>query len=334
MWTVPYHDTDSSMIRILSVSNPSLQSVSVPFPITIRWMSSQLLQPANNALYQPQTVTFLWSKARAMTEIVDGYHLQVTEDTTLGQYFVTDSTLTDTMRVVSGLQYKTKYYWRVAAQSGPVWGDFSPWNSFTTILQPVNAPTQLTATALAPKRIKLQWIDNSTNESGFFIERKDGDSASTADFVLLDSVATDVSSYTDTTVADAVSKYTYRVMGYSQDTVSAYTMFATVTTLTVIDDGKTDQPKEYVLHQNYPNPFNPETVIRFGLPRESTVALRVYASNGELIRELVNNQLGSGYYEIKFDASKYASGIYFYELDVRNGNEVLFRELRKMLYVK
>lgn len=334
VWTVPYFETDSALIRIVSVSNPSLQSVSVPFPISIRWMSSQLIQPSNNSMYQPRTVTFLWSKAKAITEVIDGYHLQVTSDTAAMPYFTNDSTLTDTMRVVSGLEFKTKYYWRVAAQSGPVWGDFSSWNSFTTILQPVNSPTQLTATALAPKRVKLYWIDNSTNESGFWIERKDGDSASTADFVFLDSVATDVSTFTDTTIADAVSKYTYRIKAYSQDTVSAYSLFATVTTLTAIDDGTTDKPKEYVLHQNYPNPFNPETVIRFGIPKESTVALRIYASNGELIRELVNNQLGSGYYEIKFDASKYASGIYFYELDIRNGNEVLFRELRKMLYVK
>lgn len=75
---------------------------------------------------------------------------------------------------------------------------------------------------------------------------------------------------------------------------------------------------KFSLLQNYPNPFNPETLIRFSLPAggnfESKVNLAVYDINGKLIDILVDKTLPKGEYEVKFDGSKYSSGIYFYRL--------------------
>jgi hypothetical protein len=75
-----------------------------------------------------------------------------------------------------------------------------------------------------------------------------------------------------------------------------------------------ERPDEFVLMQNYPNPFNPTTNIRFGILENSDIQLIIYNSLGELVQELLNQNMNSGYYEITWDASKLPSGIYFYRL--------------------
>jgi flagellar hook assembly protein FlgD len=66
--------------------------------------------------------------------------------------------------------------------------------------------------------------------------------------------------------------------------------------------------------QNYPNPFNPETVINFAVPAESMVKISVYNSLGEIVSTLVNQQMTAGNHQVKFDASKLSSGLYFYKM--------------------
>ena len=70
-------------------------------------------------------------------------------------------------------------------------------------------------------------------------------------------------------------------------------------------------PKEYSLPQNFPNPFNPSTVITFTLPTESYVDLAVYNLLGRRVKTLVAKELSAGDYTINWDASDFASGIYF-----------------------
>jgi len=77
--------------------------------------------------------------------------------------------------------------------------------------------------------------------------------------------------------------------------------------------------KEFMLYQNYPNPFNPETKIRFSLPgpsikRAQAVKLVIFDILGRELKTLVNEQLQPGTYEIDFDATYLASGVYFYRL--------------------
>jgi hypothetical protein len=91
-------------------------------------------------------------------------------------------------------------------------------------------------------------------------------------------------------------------------------------------------PIRFNLYQNYPNPFNPVTKIKFDLPRvngESSLRLEVYSVNGELVAELLNTQYAPGRWELDFDASKLASGIYFYKISSSH-----FNEARKMILIK
>jgi hypothetical protein len=68
---------------------------------------------------------------------------------------------------------------------------------------------------------------------------------------------------------------------------------------------------------NYPNPFNPSTVIRYQLSVKSFTSLKIYDILGREMKTLVNENMEAGKYEIQFNASNLASGIYFYRLTVQ-----------------
>ncbi len=95
-------------------------------------------------------------------------------------------------------------------------------------------------------------------------------------------------------------------------------------------------PKVYALYDNYPNPFNPSTVIPFDIPRQSIVSIGIYNILGqEVARLLEGNVYEAGSYSLNFDASRYASGIYFYRIRataVHGGAS--FMNVKKMVLVR
>jgi hypothetical protein len=88
-------------------------------------------------------------------------------------------------------------------------------------------------------------------------------------------------------------------------------------------------PTEYTLYQNYPNPFNPVTTIKYDLPATSDVSLIIYDILGRKIKELVNTKQQAGKYEVQFDASNIASGVYIYQLVAEK-----YMQSRKMILLK
>jgi hypothetical protein len=92
-------------------------------------------------------------------------------------------------------------------------------------------------------------------------------------------------------------------------------------------------PDRFALYQNYPNPFNPVTVIRFDIPPLKGVRgmtmLTIYDILSRQVAVLINETLRPGRYEIKWDASTFASGIYFYRLTA-----VDFVATKKMMVIK
>ena len=91
----------------------------------------------------------------------------------------------------------------------------------------------------------------------------------------------------------------------------------------------THLPSKFSLSQNYPNPFNPNTTIRYQLPQNSFVTVKVFDVLGKEVEILVNEEKDAGNYEVNFDASKLASGIYLYKMQTEN-----FTEIRKLLLLK
>jgi hypothetical protein len=73
-------------------------------------------------------------------------------------------------------------------------------------------------------------------------------------------------------------------------------------------------PKKFFLSQNYPNPFNPITRIEYGLPKDCRVKLTVYNLLGRKVATLIDDNQTAGYKYVRWDASQYSSGIYFYKL--------------------
>jgi len=88
-------------------------------------------------------------------------------------------------------------------------------------------------------------------------------------------------------------------------------------------------PTAFTLDQNYPNPFNPSTTIKYQISKNGLTTLKVYNLIGQEVATLVNGVVTAGSYEVKFDASRLSSGVYFYTL--RSGN---FVETRKMTLMK
>jgi len=88
-------------------------------------------------------------------------------------------------------------------------------------------------------------------------------------------------------------------------------------------------PNYYFLNQNYPNPFNPTTTIKFGVPETENVKLVIYDILGREVRTLLNEVRTPGTYEVNFDATNLASGIYFYNIQTPN-----FTQTKRMLLVK
>jgi len=92
---------------------------------------------------------------------------------------------------------------------------------------------------------------------------------------------------------------------------------------------RTVVPSELALDQNYPNPFNPVTTIRFAVPNEQRISLRVFNTLGNEVAVLVEDRVEPGTHTISFDAQHLPSGLYYYQL--RSGPTILSR---KMLLMK
>ena len=88
-------------------------------------------------------------------------------------------------------------------------------------------------------------------------------------------------------------------------------------------------PITYSLQQNYPNPFNPATTIRYGIPSQSFVTLKLYNALGQEVAVLVNGEQHAGYYSVNFNANVMASGLYFYRLQTGT-----FSQTKKMMLIK
>ncbi len=92
--------------------------------------------------------------------------------------------------------------------------------------------------------------------------------------------------------------------------------------------------ENFSLSQNYPNPFNPTTNIKFSIPSQGLVTLKVYNTLGKEVSGLVNNTLNAGTYEVNFNASNLSSGIYYYKINFTNIEGKNFSDTKKLMLVK
>jgi hypothetical protein len=110
--------------------------------------------------------------------------------------------------------------------------------------------------------------------------------------------------------------------------------------ITGVAEGQQLLPASFALEQNYPNPFNPTTIVRFALPQQAFVTLKIYDILGREISTLVNEERPAGFFDVTWTGTngygaKVASGVYFYRVEakpVAGGNT--FVSLKKMMLLK
>jgi hypothetical protein len=283
-----------------------------------------LAYPANHAADQPTSLALTWYPATTAAS----YRLQVSADSTFVTGFVVnDTSLTDTSRTVDGLANNIKYYWRVAAENVGGIGEWSErWDFVTIVPLPdqvvlVGPPDQSIVTA---DTVICVWGSARPNVTQYRFEL--------ASDSLFNSVIVD-STFSDTTLivrslANS-SAYWWRVRA---ENVAGPGAFSTAWKFQVIITGVDDEnglPTEFVVRQNYPNPFNPTTTIKFGLPVEAHVTVKVYNAIGQEVLTVVDELKSAGYYRVTVDASKLPTGMYFYRVQMGD-----YSVAKKMLLIK
>jgi|GEM_PF-2411169 photosystem II stability/assembly factor-like uncharacterized protein len=117
--------------------------------------------------------------------------------------------------------------------------------------------------------------------------------------------------------------------GYLYAATNSTGVYRSIGITTGVKEIKPNLPLTYALYQNYPNPFNPSTTINYNLPETGHVTLKVYDILGRVVATLVNEEKNAGTYSTVFYADKFASGIYFYRMQVGN-----FVQTKKLILLK
>ncbi len=90
--------------------------------------------------------------------------------------------------------------------------------------------------------------------------------------------------------------------------------------VTDVEEFSPQPVKNFHLYNNFPNPFNPSTVIRYTLPVQSFVVLKVFNLLGQQVVTLVNEEKPAGEHQVTFNAvtdeGQLRSGVYFYRIEV------------------
>ncbi len=189
--------------------------------------------------------------------------------------------------------------------------------------------------AVSGSGVILNWSTaTETNNKGFEVERQFADNDlrnsignewKKIGFVQGKGTTTEPAAYTFTDDNVKNGKYAYRLKQIDLDGSSDYSKLVEV---------EVNKPSVFSLKQNYPNPFNPSTKISFSLPVDARVSLDIYNVLGQKVTTLINHNLPAGEHNITFDASEFTSGIYFYQLEAKSGNEKKFSSVKKMILTK
>ena len=169
--------------------------------------------------------------------------------------------------------------------------------------------------------VLLTWSTaTETNNSGFEVQRKAGNTWEKISFIHGAGNSTEKNNYSYTDKQLSPNSYQYRLKQIDYDGSYNYSGIAEAS---VIGANK------YALYQNYPNPFNPSTTIDYYLPKEGKVVLKVYNILSQEVATLVNENQAAGRYSISFDASKLPGGVYLYKIQTGS-----FSHVKKMVLIK
>ncbi|MDP3149778.1 MAG: family 10 glycosylhydrolase [Ignavibacteria bacterium] len=267
-----------------------------------------LLSPLNGDRGQRDSVRLKWNS----DPFTCGFTIQISTDSTFSSTFIVNKPeIKDTFFILKGILASTKYFWRIKAIGLGVNSDFTAASSFQAGFP--NVPILVEpkhATLNVPLNPIFKWMRESTATSYRF------QLATTIQFPP-ETMKVDTT-VTDTTLQilnlSPLKNHFWRVSAFNNYGASLWSGSFGFKTGSATDIEEEGIPTQFELKQNYPNPFNPITTICFALPKKSFVSLKVFDVLGTEVETLIEEEKHEGYFSIVFDASKLASGIYFYKL--------------------
>jgi hypothetical protein len=217
------------------------------------------------------------------------------------------------------------WVWSLGVSGSDVFAGTVKAGVWTRPLSELGLPVELTSFSAYAKGdiISLYWeTATEINNMGFNVER----SANKSDWTKIayvqgnqNSTTIRAYSYLDKSVSKS-GKYYYRLKQIDNNGSYKYSNIIEVDFIA---------PSVFNLSQNFPNPYNPSTMIKYQIPKSAFVNLKVYDILGKEVATLVNEDKVVGSYEINFDASKLASGVYIYQLKAND-----FAASKKMILIK
>ena len=175
--------------------------------------------------------------------------------------------------------------------------------------------------------VVLKWqTATETNNQGFEIQRMKSDVRNqNSDWEKIGYIkgfgtTSEFKSYSFIDSKISTGAYSYRLKQIDFDGTFSYSSVIEI---------EVSGPKDLLLEQNYPNPFNPTTKIRYQIPQESKVVIKIYDILGAEVMTLLNDLKEPGTYEVEFNAQNLSSGTYFYRLAAGE-----FIEMKKMVLMK
>lgn len=294
-----YKDHDSQAFPPLLVSPANSADVDISNPVKLEW------SPVGYAEF---------------------YQLQVAKDTNFSDLVVDEQYLAEAIYTFNAAAEPTTYYWRVQASNDIEDSEWSTAKTFQTrqpyikVLSPngseswqLGLPHFITWESIVDGDVVIQLYDNNT-------------------FISLIDTVTNTGGYEWDIPIDISEKSTYKISITSVANSSVSDM--SDGTFSIVDDVSVENSEigisDYQLFANYPNPFNAQTTISYQLPQASDVILKIFDVQGKEVCTLVNERQSAQRYEINFDASELASGIYFYKIQAGKH----FMQTRKLLLIK
>jgi photosystem II stability/assembly factor-like uncharacterized protein len=177
--------------------------------------------------------------------------------------------------------------------------------------------------SVSGSNVTLNWeTATEINNMGFEIERREADANwLEVGFVEGNGTTTEIHSYSFVDRNLSAGTYNYRIKQLDFDgTYEYYELNQTV---------EVASPVDFNLSQNYPNPFNPTTVITYSVPVDGFVNIAIFNVLGEKVANLVNTNVKAGNYELTFNASGIASGMYLYRMEAGD-----YVSIKKMMILK
>jgi len=183
------------------------------------------------------------------------------------------------------------------------------------------------AKAMNNSQVLLSWTTLSeSNNLGFEVQRKEaGGEFEKVGFVQGAGTTSQPQNYTFVDRALSPESYSYRLRQIDFDGSFEYSQTIKI---------EVPAPKNFVLNQNHPNPFNAATKLKFELPEASHVVIKIFNTEGQEIKTLINQTYAAGRHEVIWDGlteSKRAaaSGLYLYRIHAKD-----FVKTKKMILLK